>query len=124
MKRILVHAISLAALLTFLGCSGNKLTRERVQDALNGWVKGGTVTVIGVQEFPSENRASATLEFTNLKTAPYHRTGMLEPSTLYSGPAEATLVHYNDGRWVITKLHTLPNRQMLPQWDSLNVEVK
>jgi len=126
----IARSLAMVILIAFTGCSGtskltsdtSKLTKERVQAALNEWAKGGSVTVVGIQESPSENSAVATLDVDHLTHAPYSRQGSDVPNTWYSGGVEAKLVHYNDGRWVVKELSSLPSHQL--RWDSLNVEVK
>ena len=121
--RKVARSLGMIILIVFTGCSDTgKLTKERVQAALNEWAKGGRVTVVGIQESPSENSAVATLDVYHLTHAPYSRQGSDVPNTWYSGGVEAKLVHYNDGRWVVTELSSLPSHQL--RWDSLNVEVK
>jgi hypothetical protein len=129
MKYNWLAILLLLTALAFEGCSNtslvnsnNNLTNERVQRTINQWANGDSATVTGIQEFPSENRAVATLTFTSLKTAPYHRTDMQDPSTSYSGPAEAKLIHYNDGRWVVTEISSLPSHTL--RFDNVNLEVK
>ena len=129
MKRNSLAILVVLILFDLLACSSSSfvttntaLTNERVQRALNQWAGGQSATVTGIQEFPNENRAVAQVTFNELKTAPYSRSDMQERSTLYSGDAEANLVHYNDGRWVITRIWTFPSHTL--DWKTLNIEVK
>jgi hypothetical protein len=101
-----------------------------VDQALDWTRKGGSVTVTGIQEMPQRNAARADIRFNQFqfnsnsygmpvdknKTTPpepaindpkfyekmfQNRTGQIHVET-YSGQGGATLVHYNDGRWVLT----------------------
>lgn len=78
------------------------LTRDKAQKALDkaleGSSKGGTVTVQGVRELPSENAAEAELNFQNFRWQAPLGLGS------YSGAGTARFSHYSDGRWVLSKV--------------------
>lgn len=76
-----------------------KLTNGVAERAVQRWCKRGSVDVAGVQELPQQNSAVAQLKFTDL----YYKANGRDNLT-YSGPAEAVFVHYNDGRWMLSKI--------------------
>jgi hypothetical protein len=76
-----------------------ELTNEVAKRTVQRWYKKGSVDVVGVQELPQQNSAVAQLKFTDL----YYKADGRDNLT-YSGPAEAVFVHYNDGRWVLSKI--------------------
>jgi hypothetical protein len=104
--------------------------QRAVDQALDWTRKGGSATVLGVQELTQENAARADVRFDNFqfnadsygmpvdknkKTPPepdirdpkfyekmyQNRAGQIHVER-YSGQGMATLKHYNDGRWVLT----------------------
>lgn len=100
-----------------------KLTTDKAQRALNIWVKSGSVSVRGIQEVASENAAVAQLSFSNLG---YNlRDPILggQRNKTYSGPGTAIFTHYNDGRWVLTKI-TIGQGFDVVWWDNLNLEAR
>lgn len=102
---------------------------QRVVDKALDWTrKGGSVTVLGVQELPQENAARADITFNGFqyatdyygqpisaekKVKPVPNDRLPTPDELFgqpkvasfSGKGEATLKHYTDGRWVLTAVH-------------------
>lgn len=113
-----------------------RLSVERVQVAVDktlDWTrKGGSATVLGIQEFPQENAARADVRFDNFqynadmygtpveknKKAPaepnindpkfyekmyQNRVGQMQVKK-FSGQGAGILKHYNDGRWVLTEV--------------------
>jgi len=92
-----------------------KLTNEKAQSAIQRWMSSGTVSVQGIQEVPQENAARVDITFTNFK---YNDTGFQRN---YSGPAVAIFAHYNDGRWVLSKISTSQGFNSA-WWNNINVE--
>ena len=86
--------IILSLLSLWLGCTGNSLTAERVQTALNKWHPN--TKVIGVRENSSDNSATADIIVSNVIVKNYG-----ESARPYSGPAVANLKRYTDGKWII-----------------------
>jgi hypothetical protein len=89
--------LPIAVLFVAIGCTSNAApTVERVQNVLAPAVAknvpGVTTQVVGIQEDPNGNAASAALEFSQ-----YGRM---------VGRGKAKLVHYTDGRWVITDVES------------------
>jgi hypothetical protein len=119
MRPIWLAAVIFVALLTF-ACSEKKLTTTRAQTTLNGWTsnRGGSVEVVGVQEFPQQNNAKADLKFTNLAV----RDAIFGRADSYSGSGTAIFTHYTDGRWVLTEID-IPY-QISTWWKDINMEVK
>lgn len=102
---------------------------QRVVDKALDWTrKGGSATVLGVQELPQENAARADITFNGFqyatdyygqpisaekKVKPVPNDRLPTPDELFgqpkvagfSGKGEATLKHYTDGRWVLTAVH-------------------
>lgn len=99
-----------------------------VDRALDWTRKGGSATVLGVQELPQENAARADVTFSGFqyatdyygqpisaekKVKPVPNDRLPTPDELFgqpkvasfSGKGEATLKHYTDGRWVLTAVH-------------------
>jgi hypothetical protein len=101
--------------------SENVLTEDKVERALNKWKStDGTIAVLGVHEIPAENRAVADLRFDN-----YHFTSgrIGGADKVYSGAGDAQLIHYNDGRWILSKV-TIGQGFDAAWWDNINIEVK
>lgn len=95
-----------------------KLTTAKAQSALETWVRtknGGTVEVIGIQDLPQENAAKADIKFTKLDFA--------RGESHYSGPGVAIFTHYNDGRWVLSRVQTSESYNSRI-WDSLSIEAR
>lgn len=98
--------LTLLVICTGCGSSGTRgsgaLTREKAQKALNkaldGFIKGGAVTVQGVREIPAENSAEADLNFQDFRWQAPLGLGS------FSGTGTAKFSHYSDGRWVLTKI--------------------
>ena len=92
--------------------SNQKLTTQRVQQTLGQWSNGGIV-VTGVQEIPQQNAASATLLFSNFNV---RQQGLFGGTITraYTGPGEATLTHYTDGRWVLMLKYQPPRALTAP----------
>jgi hypothetical protein len=102
---------------------------QRVVDKALDWTrKGGSATVLGVQELPQENAARADITFNGFqyatdyygqpisaekKVKPVPNDRLPTPDELFgqpkvasfSGKGEATLKHYSGGRWVLTAVH-------------------
>src|SRR5260370_1172777 len=110
-------------------CLGQTLTAPSVQAAVNqavAWTQtGGSVTVVGVREVPGQNEATADLQFNNFQyNADFmnvpkpkgERTPSGNPAVNYippsasrnvlnySGQGVASITHYTDSRWVLTRL--------------------
>jgi hypothetical protein len=107
-------------------------TQVAVDKVLDWTRKGGTATVLGIQEMPNENAARADIRFDNFqynadmygtpadknKKAPpepdirdpkyyekmyQNRVGQMQVKR-FSGRGVGILKHYNDGRWVLTEV--------------------
>ena len=100
-----------------------KLTTDKAQRALNTWVSSGSVTVRGIQEVPTENAAVAQLSFSNLGYNLHDPLFGGEKSKTYSGAGTAIFTHYNDGRWVLTKI-TIGQGFDAVWWDNLNINAR
>ena len=86
-------------------------------------MKSGSESVRGIQEVASENAAVAQLSFSNLG---YNLRDQIlggQRSKTYSGPGTAIFTHYNDGRWVLTKI-TIGQGFDIVWWDNLNLEAR
>lgn len=125
MKHSLSLLITALLVFAFSGCSGDvKLSNEKAQQAVARWLNGnGTAAVTGVLEAPQENSAKADVTLSNFvwnspknDAVTAYVFGPGGASHTYSGRADAIFVHYNDGRWVLTKIVT-PNGS----WDNLNI---
>lgn len=92
-----------------------KLTTDKAESTLNRWVSGGRVAVRGIQE--SGNAAQADLTFTDFAFTLKGGGG-----GTYTGPGVAVFTHYNDGRWVLTKVATSQGYKSV-RWENLSVEV-
>jgi hypothetical protein len=83
----------------------NKLTKEKVQVALDTALarlkQGGTATVTGILENPQENSARADIQYTNFQ---YDNGTPYVGKQNFTGQGFAVLSHYNDGRWVMTRV--------------------
>ena len=102
-----------------ISSDSGKLTQSKAQNALSRWVKNGTVAVKGIQEIPKENAAKVDVTFTNFKFKA--NTALGEQEQNYTGPGIAIFTHYNDGRWVLTKVSTAQGISSI-WWDNLSVE--
>lgn len=84
--------------------NSGRITTEKAQQVLNQWIGragSGQVTIVGgVREVPAENAATAELKFTNF----VYQSSQTKETRNYSGPGNATFVHYTDGRWVLNKV--------------------
>ena len=121
MMRLSMTALTLALMVLSVGCGKGQLTKENAQRTLDRWkndiaVKGiepnrpvtGTaggggpvksdLVVQGVQEIPQENSAKVNIEFNNFEYGGAKFT--------YTGSGVAIFSHYNDGRWVLTRVET------------------
>jgi len=116
-----VVAILVISYFALTGGSNQKLTTQRVQQTLSQWSNGGIV-VTGVQEIPQQNSASAALLFSSFNI---RQNGLFGGTTTraYTGPGEATLTHYTDGRWVLVKVSTSEGFNST-WWDNLNLQVR
>jgi len=93
-----------------------KLTNDAARQAVAGFFGGGRfarLDVQGVQEFPQENSARADLYMVNFTyEAPKNDAvtayafGPGGGQRTYTGKASAIFAHYNDGRWVLSKVTT------------------
>jgi hypothetical protein len=129
MKNNHICILLILGLFAFIGCGGSsgsgssstsstnagKLTTEKAESTLNRWVSGGQVTVRGIQE--SGNAAQADLTFTDFAFTLKGGGG-----GTYSGAGTAIFTHYNDGRWVLTKVATNQGYKSV-RWENLSVEV-
>jgi hypothetical protein len=118
----IVGAIVVVLLLGYLTATltSGKLTTRRAQQAVSQW-SGGGINVTGVREIPQENAASAVLYFSSFNIRQDGLFGQTSTRT-YSGPGEATFVHYTDGRWVLVKVVTSEGLNSV-WWDNLNIQV-
>lgn len=101
------------------------------ESALIKWMPGCSPTVTGIQELPQENVATVNVSFSNFSFTRNElvyneqRHGWYEgwvPKT-YTGPGVANFTHYNDGRWVMTKVVTLQGDKST-HWNGLSVEAR
>lgn len=116
-------------IIALLACSSGKLSDSKAQAALNHWAISTRVDLTGAQapmtwndqprsdlqvkgvhESPNDNSATADIQFNAFR---YGRGS----SDVFTGKGTATFSHYNDGRWVLTKID-FPGRQ----WNDLSVE--
>ena len=108
---------------SYIDPDAGKLTNAKAEQAIQSWMKKGTVTVIGIQEVPQENAAKVDIRFNdfrwNSKGNMFERAG----ERSYSGPAVAVFTHYNDGRWVLVKVTTSQGFNST-WWDNINVEAR
>lgn len=99
-----------------------KLTSAKAKNAVEKWMgSNGSVSVQGIQEIEKENIAKADISFNNFKFKAAGLFGQNERN--YSGPGEAIFTHYNDGRWVLTKVSTQQGFDSA-WWDNLSVEAR
>ncbi|HAG80606.1 MAG TPA: hypothetical protein DCL61_05415 [Cyanobacteria bacterium UBA12227] len=119
-KNFIVIPITLVTLLTACLDDG-KLTNDKAQKAIDAFQgsDSGSIVVIGVQEIPQENLAKASINFNNFQWQS-SRSNSLEE---YSGHGVATFSHYNDGRWVLTKIETSNGLDSI-WWDNLSIEAE
>lgn len=129
--------VNLVVLLVSISCFGcqsgvlsstdsGKLTNQRAQVAVNAWVSGfgGTATVQGIQEIPQENKATATVQLRGFTIPAGYSAGIrYRNPEVYNGPALATFVHYNDGRWFMTGFQTDQGFNSV-SWRNVSVEVR
>jgi hypothetical protein len=113
-------------LVVFSGCANSgKLTTSKAQNAIDTFLKGreGSAKVTGIQEIPQQNGAKVDITFSNLKLKEKTGYGIIvgESERIYSGPGVAVFTHYNDGRWVLTKVSTEEGFNSI-WWDKLSVE--
>jgi hypothetical protein len=103
--------------------TSGQLTTESAQRALNRWGgAAGSIMVLGIRETPSENSATADLRFDNYKVKTRALMGGVQERT-YSGSGKAEFVHYNDSRWVLSKV-VLGQGFSSVWWENLNIEAK
>lgn len=119
MKQITGYAISLIVTACLTACTSHssprsidigsssdsgRITTEKAQQALNQWITSagsGQVSIVGgVRELPAENAATAELKFSNF----IYQSSQTKETQNYSGPGNATFMHYTDGRWVLSKV--------------------
>lgn len=83
-----------------------RLAAANLENALAKWISSinssGTARVIGIHE--SNNSARADIRFTNFKFK-VRGFGGVEEKT-FSGGGLATLIKYNDGRWILSTVYT------------------
>jgi len=122
--------ILLCAVLTMVGCSNeDKLTNERAEAALKRWMPNCNPKVTGIQELPSQNSATVNVQFSNFRFTRTERVLDQEKMAFserpvpkqYSGAGVATFTHFNDGRWVLTRV-TTSQGPLSTYWDGLSVE--
>lgn len=109
------------AVTCLVSCAGDELTSNKAQEALDEWIsrREGEVSVVGVQEIPEQNVATATLEFRNLQwTSSYF--GIDQD---FTGTGYATFTYFNDGRWVLSRVETSDGLNST-WWDDINIQVK
>lgn len=143
MIRSTVSTLALCLALALSGCSrsinsnspssssSGALTNSVAEQTLNQWMPGCNATVTGIQEVPQNNTATVNVMFSDfhfLRTEEVYddqqkgfRQGQV-PKT-YSGPGIANFTHYNDGRWVLTKVITSQGAAST-HWDDLSVEAR
>lgn len=106
--------------------SPGKLTAEMAQRAVDAWRGGNApVRVLGVAEEPSQNSATADLEFSR----DFRIRDAIFGETFADGPGTATFKHYTDGRWVMTSIscqgkHDSSGTVLLGDSWNTNVEVR
>lgn len=116
-----------------IACSNSqKLASSNVEaavnDLLNDYRLGGSVSVRGIQEQPQQNSATADLQFNDFQYGTTFEGGLLrskdfkpkadsgkmipdademfpQRKTTYSKEGKAILSRYNDGRWVLNEVH-------------------
>lgn len=93
----LLTILILSFMSLWVGCTGNALTAERVQTALNKWHPD--TKVIGVREISSDNSAVADIVVSNVTVKNYG-----ESARPYSGPAVANLKRYTNGKWIVAEV--------------------
>lgn len=114
-KRLVASCLLTAVLQLVTACGGDEhLSQSRAQSAIDEWLQrrgaSGTVEVLGIKEVPQENAANADLKmksFTWSVESPgiVPGLGALDnPKRVTSDPGVAIFTHYNDGRWVLTKV--------------------
>lgn len=128
MKHKLIYILLITCfLLVFTSCGGGgfssvtdngKLTKEKAENALNRWISEGQVAVRGIQE-TGGNAAQADVTFTDFH---YTMKGGSNRGSTYTGAGVAVFTHYNDGRWVLTKVQIGQGFRAV-WWNDLNVEV-
>jgi hypothetical protein len=109
MKSLRHLAYIAAIVLSVAACTDSgKLTKDKAEATLNRWISSnGSVTVTGIQEVSQENVAKADLNFSNYKFTTQNKNSAYPYKHNYSGPGVAIFTHYNDGRWVLTRVSTL-----------------
>jgi hypothetical protein len=140
MKRCIASTLALYLLVMLVGCARGvgittntavqgTLTNSMAEQTINRWMPGCNAKVTGIQEVPQENVAIVNVRFSNVHFTRTEmvfddqRKGFYEgpvPKT-YSGPGIANFTHYNDGRWVMTKVVTSQGDKST-HWDGLSVE--
>jgi hypothetical protein len=114
--RLLVFASLLLS--ACYGCG--KLSNDAAQLAIDQWAGDrGVATVKGIIEVPTENSAKADILCSNLNFS--FKKPMFGQLVIakYSGPAIGIFSHYNDGRWILTKVTFSNLTQWGPmQWDT------
>ena len=93
----------MASLLPLSSCTQRKLTTERAGAALQQVPMGGGDAIVK-QVRPADHGAVSgpdTIAEIDLKNFKYNWHGT---SRTYSGPAKVGFDHYNDGRFVLTRL--------------------
>jgi hypothetical protein len=86
------------------GKIGSGLSQQKVQQAvdqlLNGVRRGGAVSVQGIKQGPNE--AEADIAFNNFQY--FFSSAPFMGVQRFTGTGTATITHYNDGRWVLTRI--------------------
>ena len=102
-----------------------RLTEAKLENALAKWIgsinSSGTARVIGIHE--SNNSARADLRFTNFKFKVRGFGGYGVEDKTFSGGGLATLIKYNDGRWILSAVYT--NQGYESRWfEGIGIVVK
>lgn len=102
-----------------------KLTNAKAQRALDQWVgtRDGKIVVQGIQEVPQENIAKTDIRFDNFQWKSKSAFTGQPVSRQYSGPGFAIFTHYNDGRWVLTRVQTSQGFDSV-WWENIKIEAQ
>jgi hypothetical protein len=97
----------------------SKLTETKVKSVIGKWMDGGgSVDIVGIQELSESATVQLTLNGFHYKGRRGYSSEIVPK--VYSGPASAEFVHYNDGRWVLQKV-TVGQGMDAVWFDNLNL---
>ncbi|MHB1273999.1 MAG: DNRLRE domain-containing protein [Rhodanobacter sp.] len=129
MKRSLCWLATSLLVVSLSGCGDNgRLTNQRAEKAITQWLNtigdsAAVASVTGVHEIPQQNTANADLTLSNFEwkspkndAITAYVMGPGGEGHTYNGNATAIFIHYNDGRWTLSKVIT-----PMGSWDDLNV---